>query len=418
MELERWRQIDALFGAALEHAPEDRARFLDQACDDAGMRREVDALLAPLLEAALDARETLFGDDHVEVATTLHHIAALHLNQGRYKESEALFQRALAIRERTARALAEKGMRDHVVGWDMTPRERAQPADDPEIGLILSQLSGVYRAQGRFDEGEDSARRALVILKKTLDRGHPEIARALRALAGIHARRGENHEAERLLEEALAIDLETFGEVHWSTASTYSNLGYLLRERSEYDQSEDSYRRAIAAWGKLRPEGHPRLADALVGLANTYRVQGRNAEAEAQLRRALPHYQRALGDEHALVANCLYELGNVLVVQGQLAEAEPFLIRARDVRERALPADHPWVAESLRGLADLRRAQQRYAEAEPLYLRALAIWEEHPHHEGTQQVPEGYAALLRATARPEAAAELEYRAATVDRASD
>ncbi len=364
----------------------------------------------PLLDAALTARERSFGGDHVEVATTLHHIAMLHLNQGRYNESEELLLRALAIREKAARVAAEAGRRNHIVGWDMAPRDRTPPADDPEIGLILCQLSGVYRAQGRFDEGEESARRALAILKRTLDRGHPEIARALRALAGIHARKGENSEAERLLGEALEIDLETLGEVHWSTASTYSNLGYLLRTRGEYEESEDRYRRALAAWGKLRPEGHPRFADALVGLANTYRVQGRHAEAEAELRRALPHYQRVLGDEHALVANCLYELGNVLLAQDQLAEAEPFLIRARGVRERVLPADHPWVAESLRGLADLRRAQGRHGEAEPLYRRALEIWEEHPRHEGTQGIPDAYAALLRATGRPEAATELEQRA--------
>ncbi len=376
----------------LADQPELRASLLD-AVGTVYLHLGLFDQAAPLLEAALAAREALLGEDHLEVATSAHHLASLHLNQSRYQDAEELLLRALRIRENTALS-----------------------ADDPELGLILSSLSGVYRSQGRFEEGEASARRALVILKLTLETGHPEIARALRALAGIHARRGENQEAERLLEEALAIDLETFGEVHWSTASTYSNLGYLLRERGEYDQSEDSYRRSLAAWEKLRPEGHPRLADALVGLANTYRVQGRYTEAETKLRRALQHYQRDLGDEHALVANCLYEIGNVLAVQERLDEAEPFLIRARDVRERVLPAGHPWIAESLRGLADLRRTQERYAEAEPLYRRALAIWQQHPHHEGTQGIPESYVALLRATGHPQAAAEIEYRAATARRA--
>ncbi len=108
----------------------------------------------------------------------------------------------------------------------------------------------------------------------------------------------------------------------------------------------------------------------------------------------------------------------MLAVQERLDEAEPFLIRARDVRERVLPAGHPWIAESLRGLADLRRSQGRHAEAEPLYRRALAIWQQHPQHEGTQGIPESYAALLRATGRPEAAAELEYRAVTAGGTGD
>ncbi len=348
----------------------------------------------PLLKAALAARTALFGSEHVDVATTLSHIASLHFNQSRYDESETFYLRALAIREQAARA------------------------PDPEIGFILSSLAGVYRSQGRFEKGKDFARRALAILERTVDQGHPEVSRALRGLAGIHARQGENLEAERLLEEALAIDLETFGESHWSTASTYSNLGLLLRSRQEYAQSEEYYRRSIAAWEHLWPNGHPRFADALVGLANTYRVQGRLAEAEAQLRRALPFYENMLGTEHDLVANCLYELGNLLLIQTRVAAAEPFLLRALDIRERVLASDHPFVGESLRGVADLRRMQGRLTEAEPLYRRALAIWEVHPHNEGTQGIPESYAALLRASGRLEAATEMDHRAASVARADN
>ncbi len=47
MNPERWRRIDAIFEAALERAPEGRSSFLAEACgDDAGLRREVETLLA------------------------------------------------------------------------------------------------------------------------------------------------------------------------------------------------------------------------------------------------------------------------------------------------------------------------------------------------------------------------------------
>ena len=47
MDPERWRQVGELFHRALEHGPEDRPRFLDEACDgDAALRAEVDSLLA------------------------------------------------------------------------------------------------------------------------------------------------------------------------------------------------------------------------------------------------------------------------------------------------------------------------------------------------------------------------------------
>jgi serine/threonine protein kinase/Tfp pilus assembly protein PilF len=47
MKAERWKQINDLFQSAVERAPNERAAFLDQAChDDAGIRQEVESLLA------------------------------------------------------------------------------------------------------------------------------------------------------------------------------------------------------------------------------------------------------------------------------------------------------------------------------------------------------------------------------------
>lgn len=46
MKPERWKQVDALFDAALELEPDKRAAFLDQACaGDEALRKEVDTLL-------------------------------------------------------------------------------------------------------------------------------------------------------------------------------------------------------------------------------------------------------------------------------------------------------------------------------------------------------------------------------------
>jgi eukaryotic-like serine/threonine-protein kinase len=46
MRQERWREVEELFESALEHRPEDRAAFLDQACgDDVALRREIESLL-------------------------------------------------------------------------------------------------------------------------------------------------------------------------------------------------------------------------------------------------------------------------------------------------------------------------------------------------------------------------------------
>ena len=46
MKAERWKQVNDLFQSAVEHPPEERATFLDEACHgDEGLRREVGSLL-------------------------------------------------------------------------------------------------------------------------------------------------------------------------------------------------------------------------------------------------------------------------------------------------------------------------------------------------------------------------------------
>src|SRR6266567_1382783 len=52
MNPERWKQVNDLFQSTVERAPEERAAFLDEACnDDEGMRREVESLLTSYEQA-------------------------------------------------------------------------------------------------------------------------------------------------------------------------------------------------------------------------------------------------------------------------------------------------------------------------------------------------------------------------------
>jgi len=68
---ERWQQVKELFRSALEHKVEERAAFLDRACDgDDALRREVESLLSSFAESdsiiqrpVAEAAAELFGGD-------------------------------------------------------------------------------------------------------------------------------------------------------------------------------------------------------------------------------------------------------------------------------------------------------------------------------------------------------------------
>ena len=70
MKPDRWRKVDELFEAVLEHAPKDRASFLDRVCaDDPELRREVEKMIA--------------FDRHAEdfIQTDVFHVAARLITQ-------------------------------------------------------------------------------------------------------------------------------------------------------------------------------------------------------------------------------------------------------------------------------------------------------------------------------------------------
>ncbi|MEZ4455372.1 MAG: serine/threonine-protein kinase [Gemmatimonadales bacterium] len=65
LDRERFRQVDAIFDAALDRPESERAAFLDQACgDDAELRRQVEEMLA-----SVDRAEAVLGEDAAEFAS-------------------------------------------------------------------------------------------------------------------------------------------------------------------------------------------------------------------------------------------------------------------------------------------------------------------------------------------------------------
>ena len=89
MKPESWQQLDKLFHAALERAPEERAAFLDEACDgDESLRQQVEALLSAHQEAgsfiespALEVEAQLLANDQNEsmVGQTIAHYKVISL---------------------------------------------------------------------------------------------------------------------------------------------------------------------------------------------------------------------------------------------------------------------------------------------------------------------------------------------------
>jgi len=129
--------------------------------------------------------------------------------RAQYEEAEPLYQRAIAIGEKT-----------------LGP-------EHPLLAIYINNLANLYRDQGKYEEAEPLYQRAIAIGEKTLGPEHPDLATWLNNLANLYCDQGRYEEAEPLFKRALAVYEQKLGANHPSTRTIRENYDILLREMNK-----------------------------------------------------------------------------------------------------------------------------------------------------------------------------------------
>ena len=163
-------------------------------------------LALPWFEQCLEVTKKRLGEEHPDVATSLHNLAYLYDSQGRYSEAEPLYIQALAL-------------------WRKLLGE-----EHPDVATSLNNLAGLYYSQGRYSDAEPLYIQALALRRKLLGEEHPDVASSLNNLALLYYSQGRYSEAEPLYIQALDIVEQQLGINHPQTVTVRENLAY-LRDR-------------------------------------------------------------------------------------------------------------------------------------------------------------------------------------------
>ena len=314
----------------------------------------------PLAKRALEIRQEVLGEEHLDVASSLNNLAFIYFRQGRYAKAEPLYLQALAL------------------------RKKLLDQDHHDVAGSFNNLALLYKSQGRYAEAEPLYRQALALLKKLFGQDHPHVARSLNNLATLYESQGRYSEAEPLHQQALALREKLLSEDHPDVARSLNNLAALYQSQGRYPEAEPLYQQALALRKKLLSEDHPDVAESLNNMATLYQSQGRYPEAEPLFLQALALTKKLLGENHPHVARSLHNLAFIYESQGRYGEAEPLFLQALALMETLLGQDHPDVANTLNNLGLLYSSQGRYSEAETCYQKALALrkkrlGQNHPH---------------------------------------
>jgi len=299
------------------------------------------------------------------------------LTEGRTEEARDLFlaAREEAVQAGMAETLYQLGRAERVLGLNAEALSnleqsyriyRREKGDSSvELAGVLVEIGGIYRAQGRLEDGALQLREALTIQEATLGQTDPAVVATLRVLAGI-----------------------------------YSDLG-------KHTQAEALYRRVLAS-GALEQEGRA-LADDLLPLAQIYLAQEKHDKALPLLRRSL----RAL-DEPGLEqqrAGVASQIGAMHRARGEFDEAEKYLVEAVEIY-RSVGEKTAESVEAAYILGEFFRQADRYDDAQIYFEEALSDATLIYGKSGRELVPilVDYSSLLWRLGQKGAATKLQSRA--------
>jgi CHAT domain-containing protein/Tfp pilus assembly protein PilF len=304
----------------------------------------------PLYQRSLALREKSLGPDHPDVATSLNNLGVVFYRRGEYAKAEPLYLRSIAIREKALRP------------------------DHPDTATSINNLGAVYEAKGDYVKAESLYQRALAIYEgaKAEDSG---MAQAISNLALLYSKKGDYAKATTLLQRSLEIRVKALGPEHPAVADSLNTLAVFFHNNGEYVKPEPLYLRSLEIRVKSLGPEHPDVANSLNNLGELYRARGEHAKAEPLLLRALQIRVKAQGEENADVAMLLNNLALLYEEKGEYAKAEPIYQRALAIYEKVLGPEHPNVVTLLGNLAAMYEAKDDLTQAVAFRLKAADISE-------------------------------------------
>jgi len=334
----------ALFGE--EHL--EVARSMHKLGDVLKLKAEYEPALQNYQDA-LAMRRKLLGNEHVETASTLYELADLLGRMGDFSGAEPLYREALALQKKL---LGEKSQ---------------------EVARSLEGLGLNLFDQDNYDDAIVLMRDAVAMQRELHSGPHPDLAEAVNNLGFVTA---DNQEAEQLFRESLAMKRLLYpDEAHPEIAMGLNNIAYVLWIEGKYDEAGEMWRAAFDMQQKLLGEDHPDVAFTLTNLAFVAYLKGDLDAAIAMSKESLEMYRRTVGNEHPLVADGMSNLAMWEIEKNNYVSAEVLLRDALDLRVKLLGLDHTHVAASKTLLANLLVETGRFDEALPLAMEARAIYQ-------------------------------------------
>ncbi len=177
--------------------------------------------------------------DCVHILNAANNLGILYSDQGKMKEAEEMYLRALAGKEK-ARGPEHKSTLDTV----------------NNLGLL-------YKNQGKMKEAEEMYLRALTGYEKAWGSEHTSTLRTVNNLGNLYSNQGKMKEAEEMYLRALAGYEKVWGPEHKRPLDTIYNLAVMYKKRLMFEDAAKHFELVVQGYTKILGPEHSETVEAL-----------------------------------------------------------------------------------------------------------------------------------------------------------
>ena len=347
-----------------------------------------------LAEQAVEIRSRLLGADHPRVAESLNTLGSIVALTGEYELAISRFEQALAIHESqtdpkdfseeygtlcinlagTYQRVGKYGNSEAMFEKGLAVLRRKPGVNHPAYSASLVAFAYLQTDLGHFSTAEKLYDESGRLLREQLGEQHSAYAAFLNNRAALYTALGNLTVAESDYRKALELKRKIYGPEALTVGASLRNLAQLVYRKNP-PQGEKLFQETVDLYGR-NPKPPPfDYASALLGLGEAQRSRGDLGAARQTLDHAMEVAAKGLGTKHPLYAAVLSDIGLVDQSARQYVEAERQFHAAITIVTETQGTNHPDLARYLQRLAKVYDEAGDYRAAEPLYRRSLEISE-------------------------------------------
>lgn len=299
------------------------------------------------------------GEPSLDLAMSLHVVAAIYCSLGKFDEAIPVLERAIRVPD------VSKGP-DHAL---------AAFSGHMQLGDTHSML-------GQLDRSIECYKEGLNIQIQTLGEADPRVAETCRYLAEALVQAMQFDEAEKLCKQTLEIHRVHSSPASLEEAADRRLMALILEAKGDYESALEHL--VLASMAMIANGQENEVAAIDVSIGNIYQSLGRFDEAVFSYQKALTVFKSSKGENHPSVASVFIRLADLYYKTGKLRESKSYCENALRIYNKPVPGTtQEEIASGLSEIAAVYESVNDPEEALKLLQRAIKLLEDKPGQQNT-----------------------------------